>query len=75
MSYISNRASAAATSWRAQARDRVSGRNGGMDCACRDDIGGIEQLRRFEELTRVDETLARLLHVARLAVALGPTHR
>ena len=39
------------------------------------DVRRVEQFRRFEELARVDETLARLLDVARLASALGPTHR
>jgi hypothetical protein len=57
------------------AGDRVRSRNGGVDRACCDNVRCFEQFRRFEELARVDEPLSRLLHVARFAGSLAPTHR
>ena len=38
--------------------DRVCRRDRGMDRARRDDVGRVEQLGCFKELSRVDETLA-----------------
>ena len=57
------------------AGDRVGSGDSGVDGTGRDDVGGVEQFRRFEELARVDQALPRLVQVARLAGALAPTQR
>jgi hypothetical protein len=46
------------------ARDGVRSRDRGVNRARRYDVGRVEQLRRFEELARVDQALTGLPRVA-----------